>query len=112
MNTKRQSLEAAVKQAKEHLKAAEEALEAFDTSPENHRYESVDDAWGILEEALRNRAYQDCQGAYNCGDSYYEQEFYVGDVLYVAEADVEYNRHDKTYYYIEEFKFRIVEAKQ
>ena len=110
MNTKRQSLEAAVKQAKEQLSAAEQALEAFDQSPENNRFDTLDAAYA-LEEVLRDRAYEDCQGAYNCGNDYYEQEFYVGDKLYVASANVEYNRHDKTYYFIETFDFQIEEVK-
>jgi hypothetical protein len=106
-----EELEAKVIHAKAALSLAEQDLKDFKESPENNRYATLDEAYE-LEEVLRDRAYQDCQGAYNCGNDYYEQEFYVGDTLYVAEADVEYNRHDKTYYYIDGFKFRIVEAKQ
>ena len=33
----------------------------------------------------------------------------VDDRVYVAELTVEYNRHDKMYYYIEESEFSIAE---
>lgn len=110
MTIKREWYVADVMEAKAALKYAEEQLEAFDQSPENNVFESLDAAYA-LEEVLRDRAYQDCEGAYNCGNDYYEQEFIVDGKHYIASAKVEYNRHDKTYYYIEEFDFKIEEVK-
>ena len=37
----------------------------------------------------------------------YEQEFMVGDVVYVATLKCEYNRHDKRYYYLDGQEFSI-----
>lgn len=56
---------------------------------------------------LEAEAHSDCEGSYNCGNPQYTQQFYVNDVLYEGVLDVEYNRHDKTYYYIEETNFTV-----
>ena len=52
-------------------------------------------------------AFEDCEGAGNCGMDKYTQEFIVGDMHYIATLTVEYNRHDKTYYYIDETDFTV-----
>jgi len=58
---------------------------------------------------LRAKAREDCEGAYNwaynCGLDEYTQEFIVGSTKYLGTAKFEYNRHDKTYYYIERCTF-------
>lgn len=100
-------LKLAVTEARAALEKAEAALAEFEQSPENFRYDDLDDA-GELEWDLRERASEDCEGSYNCGADEYRQEFYVGDTKYVAILhDIFYNRHDKRYYFIEESKFRI-----
>lgn len=95
--------------AKINLAAAEGALEAFDEAPENNQYDTLEDA-GELEDILLEKAGKDCEGSYNCGCESYEREFIVQGKHYLAILDVEYNRHDKTYYYVEEYKFRIEEV--
>lgn len=107
----KQELEQAVKDARANVESAEAALAAFEASPENNRFNDLDTALGTIEDALREEAYEDCQGAYNCGSDTYSREFYVGDTLYRGTADFEYNRHDKTYYYIEECNFTYEEVK-
>lgn len=109
--TNKQDLEKAVKDARTNLESAESALAAFEASPENNRFDDLDTALGKIEDALRHEAYEDCQGAYNCGNDTYTREFYVGDTLYRGTAEFEYNRHDKTYYYIEECNFTYEEVK-
>jgi hypothetical protein len=47
-----------------------------------------------------------CEGSYCFGDDEYTQDFYVGDDLYRATLTVEYNRHDKTYYYVDGDEFK------
>jgi hypothetical protein len=106
MNTK-ETLELAVKEARKALDAAEKALYDFNSSAENNVFDSLEDARDKLEDELRDMAFEDCQGAHNCGDSEYRQEFFVDGVKYVAICEVEYDRHDKTYYYIYGHKFRI-----
>lgn len=110
MTTKKE-LELSVTNAKAALATAEAALQAFNDAPENNRFDDLDDALGTIEDQLRDLAFADCQGAYNCGADYYRKEFYVGDTLYRGTAEFEYNRHDKTYYYIEECHFTYEEVK-
>ena len=104
----KQELQLNIKLAQGSLNYAEKQLSDFEALAENNVYESIDDA-GALEEILRERAFDDCEGAGNCGDEVYTQEFTLvnGDV-YCATLTVEYNRHDKTYYYIDGSSFEIV----
>ncbi len=101
----KQNLIDAVTAAEGSLLAAKAELEAFDALAENNRYDTVEDAEGAIEDILRGRASDDCEGSYNCGLDSYTQEFMVGYVVYVGKLDVEYNRHDKTYYYVDSAKF-------
>lgn len=96
-----------VKIAEKQLKEAEDNLTVAQALPENNIFESLEIAEGKIEDMLSDRAHDACEGSYCCGDNYYEQLFYVGDVLYKGIACVEYNRHDKTYYYVDGFDFRV-----
>lgn len=103
-------LVAAVKDAAAVLEAAQIALETFVRAPDNNIFQSLPEAEGILYEMLRDRAAADCEGSYNCGASEYRQGFFVTGKQWWAIATVEYNRHDKTYYYVEEFDLKIEAA--
>lgn len=105
--TTRKELEDIIAQCKVNLELAEANLYKFDTLAENNVFESLEIAEGKLEDMLRKRAHEDCEGAYNQGDEEYTQEFIVNGVKYIAIATFEYNRHDKTYYYIDSSDFRI-----
>ena len=102
----RETLKAEINAAQKALEAAQQAYDEFDQAAENNVFPSLEDA-EALEDVLANRAFDDCQGAYNCGNDVYEQEFMVGDVVYVATLKCEYNRHDKTYYYLDGQEFSI-----
>ena len=106
MSTK-EELAAAVAAAKAALVNAESALEAFDTSPENNVFATLEEAEGVLEDRMRDWAFRDCEGAHNCGADEYTQEFIVDGKHYMATAKFEYNRHDKMYYYIYGCDFSI-----
>lgn len=108
---KRTELELDIQKAKKHLEDAQAVLAEWDSKPENNRFDDLDDALGTIEDQLRDLAFADCQGAYNCGAYSYSKDFYVGDTLYRGTAVFEYNRHDKTYYYIEECEFTYEEVK-
>lgn len=108
---KRTELELDIQKAKQTLQDAKSALAAWDSMPENNRFYDLDDALGTIEDQLRDLAFADCQGAGNCGRPSYSKKFYVGDTLYRGTAEFEYNRHDKTYYYIEECTFTYEEVK-
>jgi hypothetical protein len=75
--------------------------------PEYNKFANITIAGASIYDKLENEAHTDCRGSYNCGNPQYTQQFYVDDVLYVGILDVEYNRHDKQYYYIENTDFKV-----
>lgn len=81
----------------------EKVIEDLKCDLSMHKYESHDAAETALYGTLENKAFQDCEGAYNCGQEVYSQEYMLtdSDVGYLAELKCEYNRHDKTYYYLD-----------
>lgn len=99
------ALEQAVAAAKVGLQSAESALAQFIAAPENNVFDSVEQASDVLEDRLRDQAHEDCQGAGNCGAEEYEQEFIVDGAHYNGKLSVSYDRHDKTYYYIDSANF-------
>ena len=42
-----------------------------------------------------------CEGSHSCGSDSYDVRFKAGDKIYSVEVGFSYNRHDKTYYYVE-----------
>lgn len=100
----------AVKNATAVLETAQIALETFVRAPENNVFLSLLEAEATLYETLRDRASDDCEGSHNCGASEYRQGFFVDGKQWWAIATVEYNRHDKTYHYVDEFDLRIEPA--
>jgi len=82
-------------------------LEAHDGAVENNIFDTLEDAESTLEERLLDKARGDCEGSHNCGNDKYTQQFQVGCKQYLATLTVEYNRHDKTYYYIDGSDFSV-----
>ena len=99
-------LELNVQAARENLAEAIAELAVYERKAENNVYATLEEAYE-LEDKLADRAFDDCQGAHNCGDCEYRQAFMVDGVESVAIYTPEYNRHDKTYYYIDGSDFRI-----
>ncbi|ATW58260.1 nicotinamide phosphoribosyltransferase [Pseudomonas phage ventosus] len=71
---------------------------------------SIDKVYKTLEEALEEErdahyeeAAEDCEGSHNIGADYYETLVYITDEskYYNIKTKFEYNRHDKQYYYID-----------
>ncbi len=89
------------------LRAAEGQLYFLQSLADNNRFDSMEVAETAIYSKLKAEANEDCEGSYNCGNPQYHQEFYVNDQLYIGVLDVEYNRHDKTYYYVEESTFTV-----
>lgn len=94
-----------VANAKAALRAAVSNLAQFIALPENNIFETIERACDCLEDRLRDEAHEDCEGAGNCGATEYEQEFIVDGTNYLGKLSVSYNRHDKTYYYIDSCNF-------
>ncbi|WP_355586209.1 hypothetical protein [Xanthomonas cannabis] len=89
------------------LAHARDRLAEYDEAPERFQFDTVEDASGVLGDVLWSRAHADCEGSYNCGDDEYRQECYVQGVKHVAIFTADYNRHDKTYYYIDFWNCRV-----
>jgi len=102
MAMNKSELESALKLARQQVEESTAALKAIEMAPENNVFASLQEAEDTLSERLREEAFNDCEGAGNCGADAYVQEFIVDGVHYIGTLQVEYNRHDKTYYYIEE----------
>ena len=108
--TTREELSAAIAQASTNLTAAKNALQVFESKAENNVFESLDKALGTVEDKLYRQAAADCEGSYNCGAPSYTQDFMVGEIRYRGTLTVEYNRHDKTYYYIDRSEFSYAQV--
>jgi hypothetical protein len=96
-----------IKIAQKQLDEANAKFVEFETSIENNVFASLNEAESTLERLLEYRARAACEGSYNCGLDQYTQKFIVDNIIYIAILDVEYNRHDKTYYYIDQSDFHI-----
>lgn len=91
------------------LAEARATLAAFDALPENNTFDDYKYACNFIEGTLEQQASNDCEGSHCYGADVYEQEFIVNGKHYLGKLEVEYNRHDKTYYYVDETKFTVTE---
>jgi hypothetical protein len=83
------------------LSDAKNNLEYLESNIFNHVYDSLEDAEFRLEGILGSKANDACEGRYCCGENEYSQDFIVDGKEYIAIMTFEYNRHDKTYYYVD-----------
>lgn len=76
-------------------------------------FKTHEEAEDEITEALRDIASNDCEGSYNCGNNFYDQNYTLLDspTVYTGTIEVEYNRHDKTYYYVDSVRYSFKEAK-
>lgn len=105
MKTK-DELQAAINCARTAMFAAEKELYEWESLAENNVYDDIELACSKIEQKLLDQAEKDCEGAHNCGANEYTQAFMVGGVTYVGTLSCEYNRHDKTYYYVSYHNFK------
>ena len=96
-----QELKAKVRDTEKELKRLQKSLESFEDQPEYNRFDSLEEAEGFLEVKYLERAREACEGSYNMGKDHYIQIFYVRDQTYRFRIYIDYNRHDKTYYYVD-----------
>ncbi|MFJ7982360.1 nicotinate phosphoribosyltransferase [Lysinibacillus xylanilyticus] len=73
---------------------------------EENETEKMSDLEGYIYEVASDWAKADCEGRHNCGNDTYDVRFKLGDKIYSVEVGFSYNRHDKTYYYIERFGYK------
>lgn len=86
---------------------AKNNLATFDALPENNTFDDYQDACWIIEAKLSDMASNDCEGSHCYGADEYQQEFIVNGKHYLGKLAVQYNRHDKTYYYVDETDFTV-----
>ena len=81
----------------------EKEIEALESDVCNFQFESHDDAEDSISSLLYTKAEDACEGSHNCGKDEYTQPYQlIGDTkVYTAKLSVNYNRHDKTYYYVD-----------
>lgn len=103
------ALKLEIARAQAELNSAINEFDEFVDSPENNKFASVDEASAELEERFRERAHSACEGSYCMGLELYSQEFTADGKRFMFRLHVEYNRHDKTYYYVESAKVNIEE---
>ena len=89
----------------------EQSLDDFDSLLENNQYADHEYAQESITERFHSIAHEQCQGAYNCGDPIFKQQFQIdgNPNMFEASVEFEYNRHDKTYYYIDETNYGYVQ---
>lgn len=91
------------------LQAAQTKLDEYESSPEFHTYTTLEDGESSVYNRLYNQASEACEGSFCCGEDKYEQEFIVNGKHFLGTLTLEYNRHDKTYYYIDGEEFTVSE---
>ena len=76
------------------------------------QFETHEDAKDYLYEYLGEKASNACEGSYNRGNDEYTQQYQliVEDTIYEGKIEVEYNRHDKTYYFVEDIEYSYSEV--
>jgi hypothetical protein len=104
---KEESLKLAIQVAEHNLAFATQALQDFICLPKNNIFSSMAEAESTIEDRLESEAYNDCEGSHNRGLPAYSQEFIVDGIHYIGTLTVEYNRHDKTYYFVDGTEFKI-----
>lgn len=73
---------------------------------EYRTYSDLTQAIGCEEASMYQEAEDDCEGSHSCGLDSYTRVCRVGDKFYRITAEFEYNRWDKTYYYVDNYRTR------
>lgn len=93
--------------ATEALNEATAKLDELLMSVEGNTFDTLEEAEGAIEDMLRGKASDACEGSYCYGLDQYTLKFKAAGELYLATLDVEYNRHDKQYYYVDGCQFKV-----
>lgn len=76
------------------------------------QFETHEDANDSLYEHLGEKASNDCEGSYIVGQDEYTQQYQLigEDTIYEGKIEVDYSRHDKTYYFVEDIEYSYSEV--
>lgn len=66
----------------------------------------IKDLEDYIYDFAREWATEACEGRHCCGDDSYDVRFKVGEKIYTVSVGFSYNRHDKTYYYVDRLGFK------
>lgn len=99
-------LERNVSAARAALALAELELSEYKLAPERNQFETVEEAMESLSDVALSEA-TDCCGHHQMGDDRYAYRCFVGGEPHTVVIDVEYNRHDKQWYYVDEWRVSI-----
>ena len=101
-----------IKQFTDDLQKAQATLELIHSNICFFQFDNHEEAEDTIKEALHNKAHNDCEGSYNRGNDEYTQEYQLidSDAVYLGKIEVEYNRHDKTYYFVDEVEYSFSEV--
>jgi hypothetical protein len=95
---------------KKNLESLQETKQILQLSREYNMYSNQNEAKNRVEGLLEDLANNDCEGSYTCGLAYYSCDYSANGKNFLCVATPEYNRHDKTYYYVDSIKFDHLEV--
>lgn len=106
-NTKIALFKQSVAELRLKITELEKEIEILESDVCNFQFESHDDAEDAISSLLYTKAEDACEGSHNCGADEYAQAYQlIGDSkVYSGKITVDYNRHDKTYYYVDGCKY-------
>lgn len=102
-NTKIALFKQSVSELRLKIAELEKEIKTLESDICNFQFETHVDAEYVICDLLYQIADDACEGSHNCGASEYIQPYQlIGDSnVYYGKITVEYNRHDKTYYYVD-----------
>ena len=102
-----------IKQFTDDLQKAKDKLELVQSNICFFQFDNHQEAEWTIRESMGDQAHNDCEGSYNCGASEYTQEYQLidSDIVYEGKLKVQYNRHDKTYYFVDDVEYSFSEIK-
>lgn len=89
----------------------EQSLMDIDSMIENNQYTDQKNAEYSITEHFSGIAHEQCEGSGNCGEPLFKRRYQIAGNPNTFEATVEfeYNRHDKTYYYIDGTEYSYIQ---
>lgn len=103
-------IQAKIVEHNNHIAWLEQLLIDIDESIENNQYSTHEDARSTITNQIYAIAEAQCEGMRNCGNPDFTRLYKVTGVDGTFQATVafQYNRHDKTYYYIDETHYSYI----
>lgn len=105
-------LRKSIRDSQDNTELLIELLRLCESSEELNTYTNLSTANSVMADRLRRYAEEDCEGRHSVGDDSYSQVFLVDGTKYEGTLNVEYDRYDKTYYYIDSAKYSYEEYEQ